>query len=86
MYLPCLGAADNFQLVHIKIPTHGSMESAVSFVPMRSADFVNFAGQGGAGQGLVFAGRGEAACFSAGLDGASIPAVCPLWCSEIQFY
>ena len=46
------------------------MESAVSFAPLRPADFVNFAGQGspffrgagrgGAGQGLLFAGRGGA--------------------------
>ena len=34
------------------------MESAVSFAPLRPADFVNFAGRGGAGQGLLFAGRG----------------------------
>ena len=37
------------------------MESAVSFAPLRPADFVNFAGRGGA------------ACFSAGRGGASIP-------------
>ena len=36
------------------------MESAVSFAPLRPADFVNFAGRGGAGQGLLFAGRGGA--------------------------
>ena len=35
------------------------MESAVSFAPLRPADFVNFAGRGGAGQGLLFAGRGS---------------------------
>ena len=34
------------------------MESAVNFAPLRPADFVNFAGRGGAGQGLLFAGRG----------------------------
>ena len=33
------------------------MESAVSFAPLRPAGFVNFAGQGGAGQGLLFAGQ-----------------------------
>ena len=36
------------------------MKSAVSFAPLRPADFVNFAGRGGAGQGLLFAGRGGA--------------------------
>ena len=51
------------------------MESAVSFAPLRPADFVNFAGRGGVGQGLLFAGRGGAACFSAGRGGASIPAI-----------
>ena len=42
------------------------MESAVSFAPLRPADFVNFVGrgkacflQGGAGQGLLFAGQGS---------------------------
>ena len=36
------------------------MESAVSFAPLRPADFVNFAGRGRAGQGLLWAGRGGA--------------------------
>ena len=54
------------------------MESAVSFAPLRPADFVNFAGRGGAGQGLLFAGRGGAGqpVFprgGAGRGGASIP-------------
>ena len=45
------------------------MESAVSFAPLRPADFVNFAGRGGAGRGSLFsAGRG-----GAGRGGASIP-------------
>ena len=35
-----------------------SMESAVSFAPLRPADFIDFAGRGGAGHGLLFAGRG----------------------------
>ena len=51
------------------------MESAVSFAPLRPADFVNFAGRGGAGQGLLFAGRGGAACFSAGRGGAGRPSL-----------
>ena len=36
------------------------MESAVSFAPLRPADFINFAGRGGVGQGLLFTGRGGA--------------------------
>ena len=42
------------------------MESAVSFAPLRPADFVNFAGRGGARPAFRGAGRGGAACFSAG--------------------
>ena len=33
------------------------MESVVSFATLRSVDFVNFAGQGRAGQGLLFPGQ-----------------------------
>ena len=36
------------------------MQSALSFAPLRPVGFVNFYGAGGAGQGLVFAERGEA--------------------------
>ena len=46
------------------------MQSALSFAPLRPVGFVNFHG---AGQGLLFAGRGGAACFSAGRGGATIP-------------
>ena len=49
------------------------MESAVSFAPLRPAGFVNFAGRGGAGQGLLFAGRGSLFFRGAGRGGASIP-------------
>ena len=45
------------------------MESAVSFAPLHPADFVNFTGRSGAGQGLLFAGRD-----SLFFRGASIPA------------
>ena len=41
-----------------------SMESAVSFAPQDLSILL-----GGAGQGLLFAGRGWAACFFAGRDG-----------------
>lgn len=58
------------------------MKSAVSFAPLRPADFINFAGRGGAEQGLLFAGRGGAGqpVFprgGAGRGGASIPAMNP---------
>ena len=51
------------------------MESAVSFAPLRPADFADFAGRGGAGQGLLFVGRGGAACFSAGRGRAGRPSL-----------
>ena len=35
------------------------MESAVSFAPLHPTGFVNFTGQGGPGQGLLFAGQGS---------------------------
>ena len=46
------------------------MESAVSFAPLRPADFVNFAGRGKA----CFL-RGGAACFSTGRGGAGRPSL-----------
>ena len=52
------------------------MKSAVSFAPLRPADFVNFAGRGKACFSRGGEGRGGAACFSAGRGGASIPGVC----------
>ena len=44
------------------------MQSALSFVPLRPVGFVNFhgAGQGRAGQGLLFAGRGSLFFHGAG--------------------
>ena len=62
------------------------MESAVSFAPLRPADFVNFAARGGAGQGLLFAGWGGAACFSAGRGGSSIPALNPFETVSLYLY
>ena len=57
------------------------MQSALSFAPLRPVGFVNFhgAGQGGAGQGLLFAGRGSLFFQGAGQPifprgGATIPA------------
>ena len=60
------------------------MESAVSFAPLRPADFVNFAGRGGAGQGLLFAGRGGAGQPVFPRGGASIPDHWWSWCILLQ--
>ena len=45
------------------------MESAVSFVPLRPADFVNLAGRGGAGPAFHGAGRGSLFFRGAGRGG-----------------
>ena len=49
------------------------MESAVSFAPLRPADFVNFAGWGGARPAFRGAGRGSLFFHGAGRGGATIP-------------
>ena len=56
------------------------MESAVSFAPLRPADFVNFAGRGGAGRGKACflrggAGRGSLFFRGAGRGGAGRPSL-----------
>ena len=55
------------------------MQSALSFAPLRPVGFVNFHG---AGQGLLFAGRGGAAYFSTGHCGATIPAALAQTCQN----
>ena len=50
-----------------------SMESAVSFAPLRPAGFVNYMGRAGLGQGLLFAGQGS--LFFRGAGQASLQAM-----------
>ena len=60
------------------------MESAVSFAPLRPADFVNFAGRGGARPAFRGAGRGSLFFRGAGRGGAYIPGSYKYWRPGIQ--